>query len=252
VTHATTDTGATSIFIMKGTPIKNLRMADYLITITLPSGSKVVSTHICDITISCLPTILMGHIVPGITMASLIGIRILCKAGCKVTFDNKKCEVAYKNTIILCRYKDPTTDLWTLPLTFDKITMTNPVEVTISPNSAPCNPVVETASFSYARTNKINNVKFSHQSLCNPPSHPSSTQSMLDSSRVPTSGCTLSKKVSLCQSSHLKRAYEATTQGILKYSHYKARDRNPGAPNFPKTKTSGRPFYAQPKSSTAQ
>jgi hypothetical protein len=49
----------------------------------------------------------MGHIVPGITMASLIGIRILCKAGCKVVFDDEKCEVFYKNNIILRGCKDP-------------------------------------------------------------------------------------------------------------------------------------------------
>ncbi len=102
-------------------------------------------------------------------MASLIGIRILCKAGCKVTFDDKKCAVIYKNTIILRGCKDPTTNLWTLPLTLDKIAKTTPVEVTISPSSASCNPVVETASFTYARTNKTNNVKFAHQSLCDLP-----------------------------------------------------------------------------------
>jgi len=100
-THAIADMGATSIFIMTGTPFKNLRRADHPITTTLPDGSKVVSTHICDITIPGLPTMLMGHIVPSITMASLMGIRILCKAGCKVTFDDKKCEVMYKDNIIL-------------------------------------------------------------------------------------------------------------------------------------------------------
>jgi hypothetical protein len=78
----------------------------------------------------------MGHIVLGITMASLINIRILCKVGCKVTFDNGKCKVLYKDNIILCRYKDPTTELWTLPLTPNKIAKTAPVEVLISPNSA--------------------------------------------------------------------------------------------------------------------
>jgi hypothetical protein len=82
----------------------------------------------------------MGHIVLGITMASLIGIRILCKAGCIVTFDDKKCEVIYKDTTILRGYKDPTTDLWTLPLTPDKMAKTTLVEVRISTDSAPCNP----------------------------------------------------------------------------------------------------------------
>ncbi len=60
-------------------------------------------------------------------------------------------------------------DLWTLPLTPNKIVKTTLVKVMISPNSAPCNPVVETASFSYAQTNKTNNIKFAHQRLCNPP-----------------------------------------------------------------------------------
>ena len=31
------------------------------------------------------------------------------------------------------------------------------------------NPIIETAGFSYARTTKINNVKFAHQSFGNPP-----------------------------------------------------------------------------------
>ncbi len=53
----------------------------------------------------------------------------------------------------------------------DEIAKTTLVEVTISPckKRAPCNPLVETASFSYARTNKTNNVKFAHQRLCNLP-----------------------------------------------------------------------------------
>jgi hypothetical protein len=54
---------------------------------------------------------LIGHIVPGIKMASLFGIRVLCKAGCTVMFDDEKCVVKYNNKIILQRYKDPSTDL---------------------------------------------------------------------------------------------------------------------------------------------
>jgi hypothetical protein len=46
---------------------------------------------------------------------------------------------------------------------------TTPVEVTISPNSAPWNPIIETASFSYTQTSKTNNIKFAHQSSYNPP-----------------------------------------------------------------------------------
>jgi hypothetical protein len=135
-THAIADTGATSIFIMKGTPVKNLRTTNNPITISLPDVSKVTSTHMCDINIPGLPMVLTGYIVPGITMASLIGIRILCKAGCKVVFDNKKCEVFYENKIILRGYKDLTTDLWTLPIINEEIAKTTPESVMLQPQSA--------------------------------------------------------------------------------------------------------------------
>ncbi len=39
------------------------------------------------------PTNGLNRIVPSLTIVSHIGIRTLCKAGCKVLFDNKKCEV---------------------------------------------------------------------------------------------------------------------------------------------------------------
>jgi hypothetical protein len=46
--------------------------------------------HICNITIPSLPFTLMGHIVLEMKKASLLGIRILCKADCKVIFNDKK------------------------------------------------------------------------------------------------------------------------------------------------------------------
>ncbi len=89
-------------------------------------------------------------------------------------------------------------DLWTLPLTLNEIATTTPVEVKISPNSAPCNPVVEAASLSYACTNKTNKLNLHTKAYATPPLHPSSGQSMLGSSRVPcTWTCTQYKNISL-------------------------------------------------------
>jgi len=215
--QAIADTGATSVFIMKGTSIKNLHQTDISTMNSLPDGSKVSSTHICDINIPGLPRVLTGHIVPGITMASLTGIRIICKAGCKVVFDNMKCEVFYENNFILRGYKDPTIDLWSLPIINDEVAKTTPESILVHPHSAhmmlshhvehaeapnkhamvpeqpspwvrdgsatktiqpqpspcidcaQCNPIIETAGFSYARTTKINNVKFAHESFSSPP-----------------------------------------------------------------------------------
>jgi hypothetical protein len=82
--QAIADTGATSIFIMEGADVDNKRPAMLPLTINLPDGKQIRSTHVCDIQIPGLPTMLLGHIVSSLSIASLIGIRPLCQAGCKV------------------------------------------------------------------------------------------------------------------------------------------------------------------------
>jgi hypothetical protein len=109
--HAVADTGATSIFVMDGVDVANKRVATKPLTVNLPDGRKVKSTHACDINIPGLPITLTGHIIPDLKTASLIGIRPLCKVGCKGVFDNKKCDVVYEGRVILRGYKDPSTDL---------------------------------------------------------------------------------------------------------------------------------------------
>jgi hypothetical protein len=110
------DTGATSIFIMEGADVANKCIATAPLTINLPDGKSIQSTHVCDIHIPGLPTVLVGHIVPPLSIASLIGIRPLCKAECTVTFDNEKCKVFYNRKVILMGLKDPSMDLWMLPI----------------------------------------------------------------------------------------------------------------------------------------
>ncbi len=119
--HAVTDTGATSVFIMDGIPTKNRQLAVHPIQINLPDGRRVTSSHICNINISGLPITLLGHIIPDLTMASLLGIRVLCKARCIVVFNDKTCCKYFKVKLILTGYKDPTNDLWMLPIGQDKL-----------------------------------------------------------------------------------------------------------------------------------
>ncbi len=114
---AVADMGAMSIFVMDRVDVENKRLATKPLTLNLPDGRKIKSTHVCDINIPGLPVILMGHIILDLKIASLIGICPLCKVGCKVIFDNEKCDVVYEGNIILKGYKDPTMDLWTLPIT---------------------------------------------------------------------------------------------------------------------------------------
>jgi hypothetical protein len=71
--------------------------------------------------------LLTGHIVPSLTSTSLIRIQPLFKAGCKVLFNNKKCKVLYKYNVILMGYKDPSTNLWTLPIPTKRVWTTLPL-----------------------------------------------------------------------------------------------------------------------------
>ncbi len=201
--QAIADTGATSIFVMERVDVKNKRPATKPLTINLPEGRQVKLMHICDINIPGLPMMLMGHIVPNLAIASLFGIRVLCKAGCKVVFDDDKCDVYFKDKLILQRYKDPSTDLWTLPITPGRV-WTTPGTTAKSPHakdasrmaciSLPhaetanlmacdlptvatlpqpgpcigCAPHQSFAAFTHLIKTRVNAVKFAHQLLCNP------------------------------------------------------------------------------------
>jgi hypothetical protein len=99
--HTVANTGATSVFIMDGIPTKNMQLAAYPIQINFPDGRRVTSSHICNVTIPGLTITLTGHIVRDITMASLLGIRVLCKTGCVVVFDDKTCCIYYKGKLII-------------------------------------------------------------------------------------------------------------------------------------------------------
>jgi hypothetical protein len=114
LTEAIADSGATQIFVMDGLPVHNKQKTTCPLKVSLADGRRVTSTHMCDIIIPGLPTMLVGHIVPELSITSLFRIRVLTAAGCTVKFDNEKCVVKYNGNIILTGMKDPTTDLWTL------------------------------------------------------------------------------------------------------------------------------------------
>ncbi len=101
--------------------MENKRVAKKPLTVNLPDGRKMELTHVCDINIPGFLMTLTGHIIPDLKIASLIGIRPLCKVGCTVIFGNDKCNIMYNGRVILGGYKDPATDLWTLPITKERI-----------------------------------------------------------------------------------------------------------------------------------
>ncbi len=125
---------------------------------------------------------------PELTVASLVGKRILCKLGCTVLFTDTACYVTYQGQVILTGYKDPSTDLWVLPITPKAINQEKlrtsqghdlvSAQLRAGPGMArapqfpasktPPNKDVDIAMFTHSVRIPANTVKFSHQSLCNP------------------------------------------------------------------------------------
>ena len=97
-----------------------------------------------------------------------MGIRVLCKGGCKVVFTDMKCEVKYKNKVILNGIKHPTTDLWTLPITPTAINEMGSHELGKDPCDQKTPHPGDWAAFAHSIRTRANAVEFSHQSLCNP------------------------------------------------------------------------------------
>jgi hypothetical protein len=81
--EAIANTDAILIFIMDGINVENKCIATKPITINLPDGRKVQSTHMCDFVIPGLPTPLVGHIVPNLAVASLLAFAHYARLGVK-------------------------------------------------------------------------------------------------------------------------------------------------------------------------
>ena len=115
---AVADAGATGHFVLPGAPVTNIKIARHPLKINLPDGDCLTSTHTCTLDIPWLPKESKeAHIVPSLAHASLISIKKLCDAGCKVTYDDDECRIYYNKKIVWLGKIEPQTVLWILPLT---------------------------------------------------------------------------------------------------------------------------------------
>ncbi len=161
--HGIADTGATSVFVKEGIQVPNKQPAMTPLTINLPDGTQVKSTHTCDVVVPGLPTPLVGHIVPHLAIASLFGIRPLCNAGCVVVFHKDRVDMWYNGKIILVGPRNMSTDLWTLPITGNPRQLAPSMPTT---GEGPTHPSL--ASFTHSVRTRMNAVRFAHQALGNP------------------------------------------------------------------------------------
>ena len=84
---AVLDSGSSSHFLVVGAPVTNKQVAVAPISVTLPDGDQVHSTHIGDLDMPQLTKSAREcHIIPDLASYSLISVVKLCEAGCEVSF----------------------------------------------------------------------------------------------------------------------------------------------------------------------
>ena len=112
VEFSISDSGATAHFLVEGAPIINMRVAENPITIKLPGGYLIYSTHIGKLDTPWMPDHMTeAHIVPRLSHSSLISTKVFCDAGCKVFFDEFECKVYYKGELMLTGGRDKKTGM---------------------------------------------------------------------------------------------------------------------------------------------
>ena len=164
---AIADAGATGHFLLPGTPVTDVRPAKTPIRINLPDGGCIKSTHTCMLDIPWLPReARMAHIVPGLAHTSLVSMSVLCDAGCRVEYDEERCNVHYQGKIVWSGGREPSTKLWVLPLSPESEV---PEDKNVSASQHQAHHTRHQASNAYTMTSKGALIKYLHQCLFSPP-----------------------------------------------------------------------------------
>ena len=101
VDMAVTDSGATGNFVLPGTNVSDRNISEKPLTISLPDDTQLKSTHTCEIDVPWIPKeSIRAHIVPGVAHTSLLWIKVLTDAVCKVVHAKHECRVYFKNEIV--------------------------------------------------------------------------------------------------------------------------------------------------------
>eukprot|EP00804_Cyclotella_cryptica_P003417 CCRYP_018563-RA/>CCRYP_018563-RA protein AED:0.22 eAED:0.19 QI:0/0/0/1/0.33/0.25/4/0/1155 len=168
--YAIFDSGATAHFLVSTAHVVNKRPALKPLTIRLPNGKHIVSTHTCNLDLPWLPhSITEAHIVPGLSHSSLISTRKFCDAGCQVTLDQHSCKIYYQGALILTGTRDETTGLWKVPIHPHQPPHPGQYSKPSPPHAAPNCTACHTASNMYTLPSKQQQLKYMHQAFFSPP-----------------------------------------------------------------------------------
>ena len=111
------DSGATSPFLCMDAQATGVTPTKDPITVTIPDGTKLTSTHTRELDVPNLPKAARtGHILPGMSAYSLVSVVTLCNAGCRVIFDMIGVTVTHRGRLVMEGRKCTRTGLWMVPI----------------------------------------------------------------------------------------------------------------------------------------
>jgi hypothetical protein len=111
------DSGSTSNFLSATAPCSNKQAAHVPLSVNMPNGTMIQSSHTCDLLLADLPLQAQkAHILPGLVHNSLISVGQLCDNGCNVTFTQEQVTVLKNGKCVMYRSLDPRSRLWRVDL----------------------------------------------------------------------------------------------------------------------------------------
>ena len=114
---AVLDSGATSHFLVVDTTATKVTPATNPVTVTIPDGSTLKSTHVRKLDLPRLPMAArIGHVIPGLASQSLVPVVQLTDAGCGSRFLKHCVTVTHKGRVELEGAKDINNKLWMVRL----------------------------------------------------------------------------------------------------------------------------------------
>jgi hypothetical protein len=120
------DTGCTTHLCTPDTPLINKHITTEPITITIPDGNTMTSTHEGHLDIPALPpAATLTHVVPELSTHSLISIGQLCDAGCTAIVNRNTIDIEYEGNVVMSGDRSEATTLWHLNYTPQSINGTS-------------------------------------------------------------------------------------------------------------------------------
>jgi hypothetical protein len=111
------NSGCTRFFLSATAPCSNKQEAHVLLSVNMPNGTMIQSSHTCDLLLADLPPqARKAHILPGLVHNSLILVGQLCDNGCNITFTQEQVTVLKNGKCVMYGSRDPRSCLWRVDL----------------------------------------------------------------------------------------------------------------------------------------